>query len=330
MLKITQQYVGDPTRLTYGDENDCYGIVVHETANKQDGATAQAHANLQSRYGVGGSWHAQSDDLGTIESYQDKWQCWHAGDGRREGNLRNLSVEICVNLDESEEKQVEAYKSAAYWVATKMVKHSIPLSRVKQHHDYSPWKKDCPDLLRAGKYWTWNDFLAAVAAYVMAIKAGEVIDSIQPKPPVVEPKPKPKNNTDGGDLDVDGWWGKNVTYDLQAAMGTPRDKVVSKQNDKWETRNPGLTSGWEWVDPQDAVGSQLIGAMQDWMGDDYKGRRDRLVGPEFFKGLQRKLGGLKDAKGIPYYTGSIDGELWTESRTIKGLQRALNDGKIKR
>lgn len=322
--KITQQYVGDFSKRTFGGINDCYGITVHETANKADGATAQAHANLQSRYGVSGSWHAQADDLGVIESYRDTDQCWHAGDGRGTGNLRTLAIEICVNLDESRDKQIEAYKSAAYWVATKMVKHSIPLSRVFQHNKFSTFNKNCPTLLREGKYWTWNDFIAQVAVYVAEMKGIEVTS-----PPVTTPtRPVAKNNTDGGKLDVDGWWGKNVTYDIQSALGTPRDKVVSKQSNRWDDKNPGLTSGWEWVDPQSATGSTVIRAFYDFLvrngiHTSVLGTRDGLIGTKFIKGLQEWL------RKIGYYHGSIDGEIWRESNTVKGLQRALNDGKVK-
>lgn len=316
MIQIKNQIVGDTSKRTFSGTNPCLYITVHETANKADGATAQAHANLQSKYGSGGSWHIQVDDIEAIRSYPDSARCWHAGDGKGNGNMSSIGIEICVNLDESREKQIEAYKNAAKVVAKLMIEHSIPLSRVVQHNHFSSFQKNCPTLLREGKYWSWSDFLVAVAAYAAGKIVGDEIEAAKPKPPS---KPVEKD-----ELDEDGWWGKATTHELQTVFGTPADSIVSSQNVRWEDDNPALTSGWDWVDPEDAQGSKLIGAMQDWMGSEYKGKKDRLVGPEFFKGLQRKL------KKIGYYDGSIDGELWKASKTVKGLQRALNDGKIKK
>lgn len=322
MVKITQDYVGDFTRRTFDGTNPCLNIVVHETANKKDGATAAMHARFQKMY-PGGSWHAQADDLEVIESYPDWCRCWHAGDGTGPGNMSSLAIEICVNLDESEEKQVQAYKNAAFWVATQMVQHGIPLSRVRQHHDYSTWQKDCPMLLRDGKYWTWSDFKAAVAAYVIAIKIGEEIDASKP---VVKPKPKPPNF-----LDEDRWWGKDTTRWTQRALGTPVDGEVWNQNVKFEEQNPALTSGWMWVDPQQAIdsnGSKMVHAIwkflvQEGVSKSIIGKDDGLMGPGHIKGIQTWL------KKIKKYSGTIDGKLSKGSPTVLGWQQALNEGLIK-
>lgn len=302
MTTIRQQYVADPSKRTFAGTNPCDGITVHETANTSKGADAQAHANLQSRYGVGGSWHATADDQEVIESYKDTAQCWHAGDGAGPGNKTTIAIEICVNSDGNFETALD---NAAYWVATKMLKHSIPLSRVRQHNFYSPWGKNCPARLRSDSNIGWDDFLDMVTRHYKALTG-------QPsKPPTQKP--------DGPDLDEDGWWGKATTRALQEALGTPVDGEVWSQSIRWEEANPGLTSGWVWVTyPK---GSTVMKAFQKWIGLP-EGERDGLIGPNTIKQFQRKMRSYG-------YTGAIDGELWKQSATIKALQKALNEGKVK-
>jgi len=65
-----------------------------------------------------------------------------------------------------------------------------------------------------------------------------------------------------------------------------------------------------------------MGQIQDWVGTP-KRKRDRLIGPDTIKRLQRKL------KKIGYYSGRIDGRLDKGSLTVRGFQHAHNDGKVK-
>lgn len=317
MVAVSQQLVGDQSRRTTPGTNPVLYITIHETANKGDTATAQAHANLLSRYWGHGSWHYTVDDIRAIQSYSDTARCWHAGDGLGSGNNSSIGIEICVNLDENDATQIKAYKNAAELVAMLMKRHNVPLSRVVQHNRWSG--KNCPTKLRASDEMSWLGFLNAVRLAA----GGKPITDIKP------PKPsKPENNHGGGKLDVDGWWGRNVTTDLQSALGTPVDGEVWSQNVAWKSQNPALTSGWKWVDPEDCKGSTVIGALQKWAGVP-KDERDKLIGPSTIKYVQRKLSKLKDKSGKAYYTGKIDGKLDKASLTVKGLQRALNDGAIK-
>lgn len=305
MSVINQQYVPDQTKRTFSGTNPVKGITVHGAANTRAGADAQAHANLLARYGVAGSWHATGDDHEVIESYDDTRMCWHAGDGSGPGNKTTLAIEICVNSDGDFAKAVD---NSAYWVATKMLKHDVPLSRVFQHHFFSTWGKNCPRELRDNTHGiSWDDFLRLVQKHFSALSG-------EPEKPVTPPP------TSGPNLEVDGWWGRGTTSALQEALGTPVDGEVWSQSMRWEDDNPGLTSGWMWTD--DPKGSKVMKAFQEWIGlpaDD----RDGLIGPNTIKALQKKL------KAMGYYNGAIDGELWKQSATIKALQKALNDGKVK-
>lgn len=108
-------------------------------------------------------------------------------------------------------------------------------------------------------------------------------------------------------VSVDGYWGSGTTRALQQIMGTPIDGVVSSQDAYWKSRNPGLTSGWEWV--ADAQGSALIQALQKLWG---VSGADGLIGPNTIKAMQRFYGTVQD------------GVLDEESSAIMAMQRWIN------
>lgn len=118
-----------------------------------------------------------------------------------------------------------------------------------------------------------------------------------------------------GKLKVDGHWGRLTTIALQVHFGTPVDGVVSSQDAYWESRNPGLGTGWEWV--QNADGSQLIIAMQKVLGVE----ADGLIGPDTINALIKRFMGSSGAT-------ALDGKLDYESLTVKAMQKALNSGKL--
>jgi N-acetylmuramoyl-L-alanine amidase CwlA len=161
-MRVFQQLVALWRRLTrtYRGKNKLEWITVHETANPNDGADAQAHANLQSKGNARrASWHEQVDDGEAIQSYPDTNRCWHAGDGRGNGNLNSYAFEICVNRDGD---YIKAVHNTADRVRAKMRERNIPISRVVQHNHWSG--KNCPTFLRSGSQGVdWNNFLALVA-----------------------------------------------------------------------------------------------------------------------------------------------------------------------
>ena len=117
--------------------------------------------------------------------------------------------------------------------------------------------------------------------------------------------------TSGPNLKVDGYWGAGTTRALQSILGTPVDGVVSSQDVYWESRNPGLGTGWEWVDSEDAEGSQLIEAIQRKVG----ATPDRLIGPDTIRRIQ-------DHKGTP-----ADGRIDEYSQCVMRIQKDLNAGR---
>lgn len=135
-----------------------------------------------------------------------------------------------------------------------------------------------------------------------------------------------KDDLDDGKVSVDGKWGASTTTAIQIVTEAPYiDGEVSRQNEVWEGPNPGLTTGWQWVDRDRAVngkGSQTISLMQDMLRIlGFKpGISDGLVGPKFIKALQRWL------TDVDLYDGLIDGKIDKPSKTVKGLQKAINRG----
>lgn len=114
-------------------------------------------------------------------------------------------------------------------------------------------------------------------------------------------------------LDVDGYWGTATTKAMQQLLGTPVDGVVSSQSEYWKSKNPGLTTGWEWVAESAAEGSQLIIAVQKKLGV----TADGLIGTNTIRALQKKLA-----------AGEADGVFDAPSPAVKKLQANLNSGKV--
>lgn len=158
MVQIKKQLVSESVikKVTYGYGNPVNYITIHQTGNTNNGADAQAHANLQSNGNSrNASWHYQVDDKQAIQSFPDDVKCWHASDGKGPGNTQSIAIEICVNSDGDYKKAVE---NAAELTKYLLDKHNLSIDKVKQHYDWYP--KNCPAQLRAGyKGITWNDFL---------------------------------------------------------------------------------------------------------------------------------------------------------------------------
>ena len=113
-------------------------------------------------------------------------------------------------------------------------------------------------------------------------------------------------------LEEDGKWGKKTTTRLQQIFRTTVDGEISNQPKKYAANNPGLTSGWDWQDKPNGMGSKLIRVMQKWAGMssfDVNG----ILDPETIKAIQRKLG------------TTVDGKVSKPSQMVKALQRWANE-----
>ena len=288
------------------------------TANTRVGADAEAHADLQSKGNVRvASWHVSIDDKAAFQSYIDSRKCWHAGDGRGPGNTTTIAYELCVNSDGNYTQMIA---NAAERIAMDVVEYEWTREDIHQHEEFSPWGKNCPRELRGTKAdISWEDFLDMIF-----MRAG-----FNDAKPASKPRPKPEeHDKSDGKTGVDGWWGTDTTIEVQYALGTPVDGEVSRQSEWLLNSNPGLTGGWKDNGTANDGGSAMVHGLWAFLvhqgiSKHTLGRDDGKFGPNHIKGLQTWL------KSIGYYTGPIDGELWAESATIKGIQRLINDGKLK-
>lgn len=157
-LKIRQQLVGD-TSMKFGRSNPKRFLTIHETANTDRGANAAAHANLQSRLWDWATWHWTVDASEAVQSYTHDFQLWHAGDGRGNGNMASIAIEVCVNSDMD---RAAARRNAAELAAKIMIDEGIPIANLVQHNHWSG--KNCPSFIRGeGR---WNEFVAMVRQYM--------------------------------------------------------------------------------------------------------------------------------------------------------------------
>jgi len=137
----------------YTGVNKCKYITIHETGNKNKGANALNHAKYINN-GSSATWHYTVDDTQIIQHYEDSVQCWHCGDGRGEGNLNSIGVEMCVNSDGDFNKTI---LNTIELVKHLMNKHNIPIENIVQHNKWSG--KDCPANIRSGKPISWGGFI---------------------------------------------------------------------------------------------------------------------------------------------------------------------------
>ncbi|GGP16857.1 hypothetical protein GCM10011346_50490 [Oceanobacillus neutriphilus] len=154
MIQMKEQLIND-TSFKYGKNNKKRYITIHETDNPRNGAGAQNHADLQSNGNSReAAWHWQVDDKTAVKSFDHCFQLWGAGDGRGNGNLHSIQIEVCVNADSDYKKAIE---NTADLVKRIMKEEGISAVNVKQHNTWSG--KHCPRKLRDGAHGvTWGQF----------------------------------------------------------------------------------------------------------------------------------------------------------------------------
>ena len=152
-----------------------------------------------------------------------------------------------------------------------------------------------------------------------AARFGKLAEDINAAMGGAAPTPaEPKNNTQGGKLDVDGYGGYNTVLDLQHALGTYEDGVISRQ---WYGNRD-----YHWAIERTQVdydygegGSTVVKALQLLVGADDDGQ----WGKDTSAKLQEHLIG----KGYSCGECGADGIFGRDS--VRALQRCLNDGKLR-
>lgn len=161
MVEIKKQLAPvRPGANCYGTGNKKTGVTIHQTGNARVGANAQMHANLQSAV-YSASWHWQVDDKEAIQSFEHDVQCWHASDGRGQGNQHTIAIESCINADGNYLKSIDNLVELAAHI---LKQEKLTVKDVHQHNHWdTKYRKNCPAQIRAGKDGvTWDIFLNRV------------------------------------------------------------------------------------------------------------------------------------------------------------------------
>lgn len=280
-------------------------IVIHYT-----GAPGSARNN--GIYFSGGNRNASAhyfiDDNDTVLSVPEGDTAWAVGNFR--GNQESISIEVCSDGEDFTSAEIERLRTCTLDL---MNRYGIDASHVIRHHDVADYytgrfvdpHKDCPAPYVSGdptgaKWKTLHDYVTGVSQSASTggsqeSNGGSASGSVE----------QPSTS---GDIDVDGYWGRNTTKKLQQYFGLYVDGVVSSQYAVYEDSNPGLVGGWDWV--SSPKGSPTIRAIQKVVGVE----QDGIIGPLTIKAMQRHF-------GTP-----VDGEVWGPSVMVKKMQAALNAG----
>ncbi len=132
-------------------------ITVHNTYND---ASAMSEVSYMLGNNLKTSFHDAVDDYRVVHAIDHNRNAWHAGDGRGNGNMKSIGIEICYSKSGGE-RFINAEKLAAEYIAMLLKQFGWGLDRVKKHQDWSG--KYCPHrTLDMG----WQRFLNMVSSYL--------------------------------------------------------------------------------------------------------------------------------------------------------------------
>lgn len=133
-------------------------ITIHSTGNPTSTAKGERSWLTNPTNKRQASYNYAVDDTNIIEVLPPDEVAWHAGDGRGQGNMYSIGIEICESGDR--EKAIANAVWLVQHLQTRFKLQSVPL---KRHYDWS--KKICPRIFYDGGKWTgWAKFVAQCKA----------------------------------------------------------------------------------------------------------------------------------------------------------------------
>ena len=145
------------------------GVTIHNTGNSTQGSGALNHANYLRGGGANNkaSWHFAVDENYAYKSIPTDETAYHAGDGNGNGNKRTIAIEICMNSDGDLEAATDnAAHLTAKILYNRGIKKAVANKNVFQHNHWTG--KDCPQMIRRGKPYSWAAFVKKVNVYLDA------------------------------------------------------------------------------------------------------------------------------------------------------------------
>lgn len=132
-------------------------ITIHNTYND---ASAMAEISYMLGNNLKTSFHVAVDNYRVVTGIPFNRNAWHAGDGRGNGNMKSIGIEICYSKSGGQRFE-EAEELCAEYVAMLLKQYGWGIERVKKHQDWS--RKYCPHrTLDLG----WNRFLDKIRKYM--------------------------------------------------------------------------------------------------------------------------------------------------------------------
>lgn len=139
-------------------------ITIHNTGNEKSSAANERAWLTNPSNDRQASFHIVIDERQAIECLPLNESAWHAGDGRGNGNMRSIGIEICESGDYGKTLQ-----SAAELVAKMLHERNWDVDRLRRHFDWSG--KICPRLMYSGGKWTaWDRFKLMVSRELDKLK----------------------------------------------------------------------------------------------------------------------------------------------------------------
>ncbi len=139
-------------------------VTIHSTANPSSTAASERAwlTNPENKSKAG--FHLVVDEKEAIEVIPLTEVAWHATDGRGEGNLNSIGIEIAESGDRK-----KTLENAIILAAIILRDHNLASSALRTHHYWYPKKEDdCPRILLEKKYrklegHTWEWFVKEVS-----------------------------------------------------------------------------------------------------------------------------------------------------------------------
>lgn len=149
-------------------------IVIHDTANTNKGAGAEAHKKyfLTTNRKASADFVVENDKVIQLNDYE-KYFTWHCGDGKGEYGITNsnsIGIEMCVNSDSYRQKTINQTIKLTYKLMKEL---NLPISRVVRHYDAS--RKMCPNSMSKDNWAEWYRFLAGLINYKNEQEAPNII-----------------------------------------------------------------------------------------------------------------------------------------------------------
>lgn len=183
---------------------DAEYITVHNTGNT---ASAREEATYHNSNNNQVSFHVVIDEKEAVQVIPFNRNAWHSGDGRGNGNMKSIGVEIARSMDNGysgpkSKRYMQAEKNAAVYIAHVMHEKGWGMDRLRRHYDWS--RKDCPHKMHATG--TYQQFRDKVESHLNALRSGKKVQASTVNKPVQK---APSKNTAGWQVNKYGTRWKN-------------------------------------------------------------------------------------------------------------------------